>query len=65
MKAPIVPNDDYPERSGEPDCPYYIKTQRCKDGLRCKFNHPRATAEAELVNYLATILRANEDCSVI
>ncbi|CAF2101900.1 hypothetical protein BRARA_E02837 [Brassica rapa] len=43
-EAPVVPNDEYPERPGEPDCPYYIKTQRCKYGLRCKFNHPKTAA---------------------
>lgn len=30
-----------PERPGEPDCPYFLKTTRCKFGLRCKFNHPK------------------------
>ncbi|ESQ48762.1 hypothetical protein EUTSA_v10020494mg [Eutrema salsugineum] len=49
-EAPLVPNDDYPERPGEPDCPYYIKTQRCKYGLRCKFNHPRAAAAVSVEN---------------
>lgn len=43
-EAPVVPNEEYPERPGEPDCPYYIKTQRCKYGSKCKFNHPREEA---------------------
>ncbi|EEF33724.1 conserved hypothetical protein [Ricinus communis] len=30
-----------PERPGEPDCPYFLKTQRCKYGSKCKFNHPK------------------------
>ncbi|KAM7492869.1 hypothetical protein LguiA_035790 [Lonicera macranthoides] len=30
-----------PQRPGEPDCPYFLKTQKCKFGLRCKFNHPK------------------------
>ncbi|KAK9275661.1 hypothetical protein L1049_022928 [Liquidambar formosana] len=37
----IAPSEVLPERPGEPDCPYFLKTQRCKFGLRCKFNHPK------------------------
>ncbi|PON51238.1 Zinc finger, CCCH-type [Parasponia andersonii] len=37
----LVASDDLPERPGLPDCPYFLKTQRCKFGLRCKFNHPK------------------------
>ncbi|BFG41234.1 hypothetical protein CerSpe_275080 [Prunus speciosa] len=42
LKVPLVaPSESLPERPGEPDCPYFIKTQRCKFGMRCKFNHPK------------------------
>ncbi|XP_057507551.1 zinc finger CCCH domain-containing protein 37 isoform X1 [Actinidia eriantha] len=37
----IATSESLPERLGEPDCPYFLKTQRCKYGLRCKFNHPK------------------------
>ncbi|XP_052207309.1 zinc finger CCCH domain-containing protein 37 [Diospyros lotus] len=41
-EVPLVPvGESLPERPGEPDCPYFLKTQKCKFGLRCKFNHPR------------------------
>ncbi|XP_065024967.1 zinc finger CCCH domain-containing protein ZFN-like isoform X4 [Musa acuminata AAA Group] len=30
----------YPERPGEPDCAYYIRTGLCRFGRTCKFNHP-------------------------
>ncbi|GAA0143517.1 RNA metabolism protein [Lithospermum erythrorhizon] len=30
-----------PERTSQPDCPFFLKTARCKFGLRCKFNHPK------------------------
>nr|CAD1824035.1 unnamed protein product [Ananas comosus var. bracteatus] len=41
-EVPLVPNvETLPERPGEPDCPYYMKTQKCKFGSRCKFNHPK------------------------
>ncbi|KAL6975030.1 Zinc finger CCCH domain-containing protein 37 [Sarracenia purpurea var. burkii] len=37
----VATSESLPERPGEPDCPYFLKTQRCKFGLRCKFNHPK------------------------
>ncbi|KAL2495674.1 Zinc finger CCCH domain-containing protein 37 [Forsythia ovata] len=40
-EVPPVPSESLPERPGEPDCPYFLKTQRCKFGIRCKFNHPK------------------------
>lgn len=30
----------YPERIGEPDCSYYIRTGLCRFGSTCRFNHP-------------------------
>ncbi|KAL5712889.1 hypothetical protein ACHQM5_015084 [Ranunculus cassubicifolius] len=33
--------DSYPERSGEPNCVYYMRTGACGYGARCRFNHPR------------------------
>ncbi|KAL6132426.1 hypothetical protein ACLB2K_064669 [Fragaria x ananassa] len=30
----------YPERAGEPDCSYYIRTGLCRFGATCHFNHP-------------------------
>ncbi|KAF3452452.1 hypothetical protein FNV43_RR02885 [Rhamnella rubrinervis] len=30
----------YPERPGEPDCSYYIRTGLCRFGTTCRFNHP-------------------------
>ncbi|KAK7317441.1 hypothetical protein RJT34_01681 [Clitoria ternatea] len=40
-----VTSETPPERPGEPDCPYFLKTQRCKFGSKCKFNHPRVSSE--------------------
>ncbi|KAJ4980754.1 hypothetical protein NE237_031591 [Protea cynaroides] len=40
-EVPLVAiSESLPERPGEPDCPYFLKTQKCKFGSRCKFNHP-------------------------
>ncbi|GAQ84914.1 hypothetical protein KFL_002120080 [Klebsormidium nitens] len=30
----------YPERPGEPNCVYYLRTGQCGYGLSCRFNHP-------------------------
>lgn len=30
----------YPERIGERDCSYYMRTGFCRFGVTCKFNHP-------------------------
>ncbi|GMN55605.1 hypothetical protein TIFTF001_024725 [Ficus carica] len=40
-EVPPIASEALPERPGELDCPYFLKTQRCKFGLRCKFNHPK------------------------
>ncbi|XP_038981279.1 zinc finger CCCH domain-containing protein 37-like isoform X2 [Phoenix dactylifera] len=41
-EIPFVPtSESLPERPGEPDCSYYMKTQKCKFGYRCKFHHPK------------------------
>nr|XP_043622252.1 zinc finger CCCH domain-containing protein 37 [Erigeron canadensis] len=36
-----VPIESLPERPGAQDCPYFLKTQTCKFGPRCRFNHPK------------------------
>ncbi|GFY91079.1 zinc finger C-x8-C-x5-C-x3-H type family protein [Actinidia rufa] len=33
----------YPDRPGEPDCMYYLRTGLCGYGSKCKFNHPTST----------------------
>ncbi|KAJ6909941.1 zinc finger CCCH domain-containing protein 37-like [Populus alba x Populus x berolinensis] len=38
---PIATSETFPDRPGVPDCPYFLKTQRCKYGVNCKFNHPK------------------------
>ncbi|XP_061369783.1 zinc finger CCCH domain-containing protein 37 [Gastrolobium bilobum] len=41
----VVQSETLPERPEEPDCPFFLKTQRCKFGSRCKFNHPKVSSE--------------------
>lgn len=31
----------FPERPGQPECQFYMKTGDCKFGAVCKFHHPR------------------------
>ncbi|OWM78021.1 hypothetical protein CDL15_Pgr018590 [Punica granatum] len=31
----------FPERPGEPECQYYLRTGDCKFGSSCRFHHPR------------------------
>ncbi|KAL7139525.1 hypothetical protein ABFS83_09G058000 [Erythranthe nasuta] len=33
--------EEYPERPGEPECSFFIKTGDCKFKFNCKFNHPK------------------------
>ncbi|PIA44517.1 hypothetical protein AQUCO_01700249v1 [Aquilegia coerulea] len=37
----ISGKESYPERTGEPNCVYYMRTGSCGYGARCRFNHPR------------------------
>lgn len=30
----------YPDRPGEPDCIYFLRTGLCGYGATCRFNHP-------------------------
>lgn len=37
-----LPNENvFPERPGQPECQFYIKTGDCKFGAVCRFHHPR------------------------
>ncbi|XP_054804859.1 zinc finger CCCH domain-containing protein 67-like [Prosopis cineraria] len=33
--------EEFPERPGEPECSYFLKTGDCKFKSNCKFHHPR------------------------
>eukprot|EP00262_Sarcandra_glabra_P011551 TRINITY_DN279_c0_g3_i1.p1 TRINITY_DN279_c0_g3~~TRINITY_DN279_c0_g3_i1.p1 ORF type:complete len:449 (+),score=46.27 TRINITY_DN279_c0_g3_i1:378-1724(+) len=36
----------YPDRPGEPDCIYYLRTGLCGYGSNCRFNHPAYIGQA-------------------
>lgn len=33
--------DEFPERPGQPDCSYFLKTGDCKFRSNCKYHHPK------------------------
>lgn len=45
--SPAVPSyvsmaeSAFPERPGEAECQYYLKTGDCKFGSSCRYHHPR------------------------
>ncbi|KAK9133189.1 hypothetical protein Scep_012717 [Stephania cephalantha] len=38
-------NSPYPDRPGEPDCIYYLRTGVCGYGSSCRYNHPAYSAQ--------------------
>lgn len=59
--------EEYPERPGEPECKYYLKTGACKYGKDCRYDHPRektAVGPAQHFNFLGLPIRPGEkECS--
>ena len=41
----------YPDRPGEPDCMYYLRTGLCGYGSKCKFNHPTSAGNVSKFLY--------------
>lgn len=37
---------EYPERVGQRDCEFYLKTGRCSFGATCRYNHPKDRQQA-------------------
>ncbi|CAM8991839.1 unnamed protein product [Rhodiola kirilowii] len=38
---PQLANEEFPERPGQPECTYFLKTGDCKFRSGCKFHHPK------------------------
>ncbi|XP_062080576.1 zinc finger CCCH domain-containing protein 67-like [Humulus lupulus] len=36
--------EEYPERPGQPECTFFLKTRDCKFKSNCKYHHPKKTA---------------------
>ncbi|CAA2979793.1 zinc finger CCCH domain-containing 32-like isoform X1 [Olea europaea subsp. europaea] len=40
LNAGVTSQHQLPERYGEPDCKFYMRTGSCKYGSSCRYNHP-------------------------
>eukprot|EP00250_Pteridium_aquilinum_P007061 c16856_g1_i1 orf=327-1532(+) len=40
-KPSLFHEDELPDREGQPECQYYLKTGDCGFGASCKFHHPK------------------------
>lgn len=47
----------FPERPGEPECQYYLRTGDCKFGLTCRYHHPRDRVTQPLLSPIGLPLR--------
>ncbi|MQM10107.1 hypothetical protein Taro_042999, partial [Colocasia esculenta] len=49
----------YPDRPGEPDCSYYMRTGLCGYGSNCRYNHPvhfgQVSSQRELDSLIASV----------
>ncbi|XP_062021369.1 uncharacterized protein LOC133737924 [Rosa rugosa] len=41
----VTQSNLYPDRPGEPDCIYYLRTGLCGYGSNCRFNHPKYASQ--------------------
>ncbi|KZV24860.1 zinc finger CCCH domain-containing protein 67 [Dorcoceras hygrometricum] len=42
--------DEYPERPGQPECSYFLKTGDCKYKSSCKYHHPKSRTSKARAN---------------
>lgn len=45
----VAQSNTYPDRPGEPDCIYYLRTGLCGYGNNCRFNHPGFVSQVTIV----------------
>lgn len=45
----------YPDRPGEPNCSFYLRTGLCSYGSKCKYNHPNITAKVRAIGLLLIV----------
>lgn len=58
--APAPLETLYPERPGQPECHYYMRTGDCRFGSQCRFHHPRdrnAPSQATVLSPMGLPLR--------
>nr|GMD54734.1 zinc finger CCCH domain-containing protein 43-like isoform X1 [Ipomoea batatas]GME19312.1 zinc finger CCCH domain-containing protein 43-like isoform X1 [Ipomoea batatas] len=54
-----IQSEEFPERPGQPECVYYMKTGRCKFKSICRFHHPAQKPDC-LLNDKGLPLRPDE-----
>lgn len=42
----VTKGEAFPERPGQPECKYYVRTGECKFGAGCRFHHPKRTGNS-------------------
>lgn len=47
----------FPERPGEPECQYYLRTGDCKFGLACRYHHPQDRVAQPLLSPFSLPIR--------
>lgn len=40
----------YPQRPGQPECQYFMRTGDCKFGFSCRYHHPMEVASSKAIN---------------
>lgn len=53
----------YPQRPGESDCKYYLRTGFCSYGSNCKYNHPTSTEQVIAMSDAALLLISDQNLS--
>ncbi|CAN0871483.1 Zinc finger CCCH domain-containing protein 32 [Linum grandiflorum] len=57
-------HNSFPQRPGEPECQYYLKTGNCKYGSFCRYHHPQDRVAETVLNPLGLPLRLGmQPCS--
>ncbi|XP_038973969.1 zinc finger CCCH domain-containing protein 66-like isoform X2 [Phoenix dactylifera] len=59
--ADAIPNL-YPDRPGEPDCIYYLRTGYCGYGSNCRYNHPNYIGQGTLYTGVLPERDGQPDC---
>ncbi|KAI8552035.1 hypothetical protein RHMOL_Rhmol06G0233200 [Rhododendron molle] len=47
-RGEVADSGPYPDRPGEPDCIFYLRTGLCGYGSNCKFNHPTSPRQVNV-----------------
>mmetsp|Transcript_17062 Transcript_17062/g.34555 ORF Transcript_17062/g.34555 Transcript_17062/m.34555 type:complete len:246 (-) Transcript_17062:400-1137(-) len=58
MPAAAYNSKGYPIRPDASDCAFYLKTQECKYGNQCRFNHPEGVSSGVRLSPMGYPLRA-------